>query len=650
MAELPSRANLGDRDPQAARSIPQYPNSSPVAEVLQRAGAVGQNIAFKAMAEAKATADREQEFGVYSRFLQWDSKWGLTELERRTKAPSGAAGYADSLRPDFNKSAQEFLKTVPERLRPEYANKIMGTSTSVRESATKYEMAERERFAVQTATTNDDYLTQRVRTDPGRYDEAVADAEKNWKTAGLRPDVTDERIIGSRKRLAVTLFEARRTTDRGEREKLGVVPGGGSGSYVDRVAGVESGNNPRAKNPRSTATGLGQVIESTWTSFMRERHPDLMKGNYQNLRNDPALSREAIQWYADQNAAGLRSAGLPVRDGTLYLAHFAGPGGARAVLTADPNAPIEQVLTPGQISANPFLRGKSAGDVIAWADRKMGTGGGTSEPAPEYAVLSLEERQKLYGADVAEENAAVTAANNELVKSGYDIVRDGDLTADWLETNRDNLSPTQYRAFSNAVTRSGVDAKTDNSEYTELFKRATGEADQGVVQDDAFEALSEGRLSKTDFNKLFTLSRATEANREDKPWLGDIRKTLATRLAPVNRDDKDQYAKRLDGLFELDDWVSANPKATRDEVKKKSAEIAKESSQAIARDLRAGLDLPRFGSVARKAINQDSVALSAQKLITAYKTGKIGIEELNRETALLKRWNGVLDEEARNGL
>ncbi|MBL7406371.1 hypothetical protein INQ30_29095, partial [Escherichia coli] len=64
--------------------------------------------------------------------------------------------------------------------------------------------------------------------------------------------------------------------------------------------------------------------------------------------------------------------GLPDTDGTRYLAHFAGPGGARAVLSADPTTPVVQVLQPGQVSANPFVRPMTAGQLVDWANSKVG--------------------------------------------------------------------------------------------------------------------------------------------------------------------------------------------------------------------------------------------------------------------------------------
>jgi hypothetical protein len=151
---------------------------------------------------------------------------------------------------------------------------------------------------------------------------------------------------------------------------------------IDSIIGAESGGDPNAKNPNSSATGAGQFISSTWLDTIRAARPDLAQGKSDQellaLRSDPQLSREMTEAYAAQNGAILSKAGHPVTPGTTYLAHFSGPQGAVAVLSADPSTPIDKVLTPAAIKANPFLQGMTAGDLRAWADRKMGG----SQPAP----------------------------------------------------------------------------------------------------------------------------------------------------------------------------------------------------------------------------------------------------------------------------
>ena len=75
--------------------------------------------------------------------------------------------------------------------------------------------------------------------------------------------------------------------------------------------------------------------------------------------------------YAQDNAQKLRRAGLPVTYGNVYLAHFAGPDQAKAVLLADPSAAADTIFKPDAMNANPFLKGMNAGDVRAWADRQI---------------------------------------------------------------------------------------------------------------------------------------------------------------------------------------------------------------------------------------------------------------------------------------
>jgi hypothetical protein len=157
---------------------------------------------------------------------------------------------------------------------------------------------------------------------------------------------------------------------------------------VDSIIGVESGGDPNATNPRSSASGLGQFIDGTWLATIKQARPDLAQGKTDAellaLKTDPQLSREMTEAYANQNQAILTKAGVPVTPGTTYLAHFAGPGGAVKVLQADPNAMAGDVLGSAVVKANPFLAKMTARDLQAWADRKMG--GSSPQPQPSQTA------------------------------------------------------------------------------------------------------------------------------------------------------------------------------------------------------------------------------------------------------------------------
>lgn len=163
-------------------------------------------------------------------------------------------------------------------------------------------------------------------------------------------------------------------------------------AIVDGVIGSESGGDPNARNPLSSATGSGQFINSTWLNMTKKHAPNLVAGKSDQeilaLRTNPSLSREMTKAYAMENAEALRASGMEVTPGTIKLAHTFGPGGARTILSTGANVPVAQVLPPAVLQANPWIGNKTAGELRMWADRVVarearrgGDGGGAPAPA-----------------------------------------------------------------------------------------------------------------------------------------------------------------------------------------------------------------------------------------------------------------------------
>lgn len=156
-------------------------------------------------------------------------------------------------------------------------------------------------------------------------------------------------------------------------------------AVVERIIAVESNGNPNEKNSHSSATGLGQFLNTTWLDLIREYRPDLTKGRSESealeLRREPKLSREITTRFVERNAVMLRQRGLPVSAGAIYLAHFAGFAGAVAILSASDSADATLVLAGADptgrtkreqlIKANPFLAHFTVADLKIWADGKM---------------------------------------------------------------------------------------------------------------------------------------------------------------------------------------------------------------------------------------------------------------------------------------
>jgi len=146
-------------------------------------------------------------------------------------------------------------------------------------------------------------------------------------------------------------------------------------TLVDRIIRVESGGNARAKNPLSSAEGLGQFIDTTWVRMMNTYRPDLARSlsraQLLELKFDPTLSREMVRNLAREGEAYLKVRGHHITAGRLYLCHFLGMQGAAVALSASTDALVVDVMGAGVVSANPFLRGRNIAYLQNWAENKM---------------------------------------------------------------------------------------------------------------------------------------------------------------------------------------------------------------------------------------------------------------------------------------
>lgn len=147
----------------------------------------------------------------------------------------------------------------------------------------------------------------------------------------------------------------------------------GMPQIVRGLVGTESGGDPNARNPLSSATGPGQFINSTWLDMMKGEPEAQGKTPAEILamRTNPAISDRMTGKYADQNAAALRASGMEVTPGTIKLAHTFGPAGARSIISSRDNVPVAQVMTPEVMRANPWIGNKTVGELKTWADKAM---------------------------------------------------------------------------------------------------------------------------------------------------------------------------------------------------------------------------------------------------------------------------------------
>ncbi|MDO4775818.1 MAG: hypothetical protein Q4A06_00030 [Cardiobacteriaceae bacterium] len=155
-------------------------------------------------------------------------------------------------------------------------------------------------------------------------------------------------------------------------------------TYIAKLVDTESsGNNyarPRDKkgNLLSSAYGRAQFTSGTWRQFGESERGRALRGNMSDaqwleMRSNAAAAEQATLWYAEENKRVMERHGIPFNNLTAYLFHFGGPEGGRKLYQADPDTPLEKVMTKGEIAANASLmRYKTTGGLIQYFAQKMG--------------------------------------------------------------------------------------------------------------------------------------------------------------------------------------------------------------------------------------------------------------------------------------
>lgn len=156
--------------------------------------------------------------------------------------------------------------------------------------------------------------------------------------------------------------------------------------FSTRLAGVESGGNDFAQAATSSALGRYQFTRGTWLNYFRQRFGEtgLSEAEILAKRTNPAVQNTVMAHASADYQAKLRGMGEAVTPGNLYIMHFAGETRARKLFAAEAGASAESVMGKAAVDANPWMRDMTAGELLAWADRKMG-GDGTvlRGPGPE---------------------------------------------------------------------------------------------------------------------------------------------------------------------------------------------------------------------------------------------------------------------------
>jgi len=185
--------------------------------------------------------------------------------------------------------------------------------------------------------------------------------------------------------------------------------------FLLKTAGRESGMNPKAKAPTSSAAGLFQFVEQTWLATLKQhgskygyaRYAELISkgadGRYHvgggearkavmDLRLDAHAASLMAGELASDHAAYLKGrVGRTPTSGELYAAHFLGPQGSARLIEAmrsNPGAAAAS-LFPDAARSNRtifYREGRAATVAELYANLTRTGGGGQAAPAKAPAA------------------------------------------------------------------------------------------------------------------------------------------------------------------------------------------------------------------------------------------------------------------------
>lgn len=290
--------------------------------------------------------------------------------------------------------------------------------------------------------------------------------------------------------------------------------------YRQRLMGLESAGGAVTDNPMSSATGNYQFMPDTWTDL----------GMDPARIGDPAAQEEALSKFLAGNAARFQQRfGRPPTDAEQYAMHRFGAEGAAELYTAPPDTPIDAIVGLEAVTVNPDLRGKTAGQVRAMLDQRMGGGmtwqgdGSATEPTAAggddlraiFAVLPEWQQQTILAAANPYEELAKFASDLAKAPSQRTITRGGmDINQEYRDGQWIDVGSSPHFAGDKpvgAVTRDVFESEMSLRKEFEALPEVKSYKSVIPVIDAAYETLGRDNRA-SDLNLVYAVGKIMDPN------------------------------------------------------------------------------------------------------------------------------------------
>jgi hypothetical protein len=196
--------------------------------------------------------------------------------------------------------------------------------------------------------------------------------------------------------------------------------------FLDQLMEAESGGRLDTKNPRSTALGPFQFIESTFLVVVNKHFPHEVAGLTERQilarRTEMVFSRRVARAYVNDLISALRNNGLPATKRNVRIAFLVGPAAAVRLLKTAPHRPLRAVLSAHAIAANPFMSGATIAKLVQKAAADVSVTAATSRAGPSLG-------EPVVAAAGLEGGAAPTTALENEVAAAVALKRETTATA-----------------------------------------------------------------------------------------------------------------------------------------------------------------------------------------------------------------------------
>jgi len=127
------------------------------------------------------------EFKADNEFRSFGSRLSASVDEATRNISPDAVGYAESVSTLFNQQSEEYLKTVPEALRPKYASQLAALRAQTVGAAAKTEVTQRGAWFDHELTKSAEERAGQVYNNPDLYESAIAAETDRIRMSGLSP-------------------------------------------------------------------------------------------------------------------------------------------------------------------------------------------------------------------------------------------------------------------------------------------------------------------------------------------------------------------------------------------------------------------------------------------------------------------------------